>query len=124
MGWPNMVESTHNEGNLMATQVTVRATRHKMSRTYDSLKEAAYAFNCSPNSIKFASENATSFQGWYFKIIRNNVNRCVSCGVELNDTKDDYCNKCYYEELTGRSFMESQKIECRQEPKIMYQKGL
>lgn len=119
-----MVKPSPIEREIMAVQVTVRATRHKMSRTYDSLKEAAYAFNCSPNSIKFASENATSYQGWYFKIIRNNVNRCVSCGIELKETNDDYCNKCYYEELTGKDFMESQKIECRQEPKIMYQKGV
>lgn len=107
----------------MGSIVTVRATRGKSLKIFEGIKEAAYAFNCSPNSIKFASDNCTAYQGWHFKILRNNVNRCVSCDSELQAQTDDYCSRCYYEELTGKSYLEQQKIGPTKEPNIMYSKG-
>lgn len=101
-------------------QVTVLATKGKSKIEYNSLKEASYAFKCSPNSIQFAAKNETKYQGWYFKIIRDNKAKCNTCGIELSDRRDDYCSKCYYEELTQKPFMESEKIGAQQTPTILY----
>lgn len=122
MEWNHMGQSNRSErATLMGIHVTVKATRGKMAREYESVKEAAHAFNCSANSIQFAAANHTRYQGWFFKIIRNHRSHCVDCGAELNDQKDDYCNKCWYEDLTGKSYMHQEKIGATQEPSILYQ---
>ena len=101
--------------------VKVIAQRGKQRMEFDSIKEAAHAFDCYPNSIRFSHDFKKPHKGWYFTIEKADAGRCVSCDITLNDPKDDYCNKCYYEELTGKTMFESEKMGLLQTPNIMYQ---
>lgn len=100
--------------------VKILATRGKEKLEFDSVKEAAYAFDCRPNSIQFAATNDRKFKGWKFRKLRDGKARCLDCDIELQSQADEYCSNCYYTALTGNSMMESQKLESTNQTKIIY----
>lgn len=101
--------------------VRVIAERGKQRMEFDSIKDAAHAFDCYPNSIRFSHDMKKPHKGWYFTIEKADCKKCISCGIALENSKDDYCKKCYYEELTGKPMYESEKMGLIQTPDIMYQ---
>ena len=90
--------------------VKVIAQRGKQRMEFDSIKEAAYSFDCYPNSIRFSHDMKKPHKGWYFTIEKADSKKCASCDTILATSKDDYCTKCYYEELTGKPMFESEKL--------------
>ena len=101
--------------------VKVIAQRGKEKMEFESIKDAAYAFDCYPNSIRFSHDHKRKFKGWYFTIENTKNGRCIKCEIQLLDHRDDYCSKCYYEELTGKPMHESEKMGLLQTPSVMYQ---
>jgi hypothetical protein len=101
--------------------VKVIAQRGKQRMEFESIKEAAHSFDCYPNSIRFSHDMKKPHKGWYFTIEKADSKKCNSCETVLTTPKDDYCTKCYYEELTGKPMFESEKMGLLQTPTIMYQ---